>query len=287
MITDHQTNKVYFSKLLETDKRFKSTCQELCTILDEKKIKYGFLPHTNDIWAHDYMPVQVTENKLVEYRYDPDYLQGKSEKEDFEAFKTSPDIVCKAMGRKTTKTDIILDGGNVIKSENAVIMTDKVVWENEQHYSEKQLLNELKKLFEVDKVVLIPWDEACEYGHADGMLRFTGKDKVLISGFYNTADAGFREDILWCLKKEGLRRGWLRCSDKEREENIAYINFLQTKDIIIIPSLNRKEDKVAFKEISKHFPNYAANNCIFMANALPVWKYGGAFNCISWTIKEK
>ena len=112
-------------------------------------------------------------------------------------------------------------------------------------------------------------------------------DKVLISGFYDTADAGFREDILWCLKKEGLRWDWLRCSDKETEENIAYINFLQTKDIIIIPSLNRKEDKVAFKEISKHFPNYAANNCIFMADALPVWKYGGTFNCISWTIKEK
>lgn len=286
MITDQQTNKVYFSKLLETDKRFKNTFSEVYAILKDKSIQYAFLPHTKDIWARDYMPVQVSKNKFVEFRYDPDYLQGNSENEESRELKTYPDMVCDAIGKKTIKSDIILDGGNVIKSDNAVIMADKVVWENERRYTEKQLVEALKNLFEVEKVVLIPWDEECEYGHADGMLRFIDKDKVLISGFYETVDKAFKEDLLWCLKQEGIAWEWLRCANKESERNISYINFLQTKDLIIIPKLNRKEDKVAFEEISRHFPEYATDKNIFMADARDIEKYGGAFNCISWSILE-
>ncbi len=286
MITDYQTNKVYFSKLLETDKRFKNTFGEVYSILKDKNIQHEFLPHTNDIWARDYMPVQVSKNKFAEFRYDSDYLQGNSDEEERRELKTYPDIVCDSIGLKTIKTDIILDGGNVIKSDNAVIMTDKVVWENERHYTEKQLVEKLKKLFEVEKVVLIPWDEECEYGHADGMLRFIGKDKVLISGFYESVDKKFKEELLWSLEQEGVAWEWLRCANKESEKNISYINFLQTKDLIIIPKLNRKEDKVAFEEISKHFPEYASSGSIFSADARDIEKHRGAFNCISWTVLE-
>ena len=35
---------------------------------------------------------------------------------------------------------------------------------------------------------MIPWDKKCEFGHADGMLRFINEDTVLISGFYEQAD---------------------------------------------------------------------------------------------------
>ncbi len=54
-----------------------------------------------------------------------------------------------------------------------------------------------------------------------------------------------------------------RVSEKEIEDNIAYINFLQTKDLIIVPSLNRpKDDEEAIIQISKHFPEYSAKNRI-------------------------
>ena len=185
---------------------------------------------------------------------------------------------------RTIKTDIIIDGGNVVKSENAIILTDKVVWENETHYSKKQLIKKLHDLFEVDKVVLIPWDEECEYGHADGMLRFVSNEKVLISGFYEKADDEFKKWILESLDKAKIDRDWLRVSEKEVEDNIAYINFLQTKDLILVPSLNRDEDDIAVKEISKHFPEYSAK--ISKVDLREIVRYGGALNCITWTIKE-
>ncbi|NOZ34073.1 MAG: agmatine deiminase family protein [Chlorobi bacterium] len=244
------------------------------------------IPNTNDIWARDYMPVQVSKDKFIEFRYDPDYLQGNSEDIETRELKTYTDIVCDSLGLKTIKTDIILDGGNVVKSENAIILTDKIVWENKRHYTKKKMIKELHNLFEVDKVVLIPWDEKCEYGHADGMLRFINPDTVLISSFYETVDDDFKKLILECLDKAELDRKWLRVSEKETEDNIAYINFLQTKDFIIIPSLNKKEDNEAIKVISKCFPDYASLNKIEKVDMRDIVRFKGALNCISWTKLE-
>lgn len=283
MISDRDINAVYFSQLIE--RKFASVYSEVYEKLDGFGLKAKLLPETKDIWARDFMPIQVNGDKFVEYRYDPDYLKkmGKRGSE----IQTDPNVICDVIGLKTVKANIILDGGNVVKSSNAVILTDKVVWENRHTYSEQRLLNKLHDLFEVDKVVLIPWDEKCDYGHADGMLRFIDDDTVLISGFYKSEDDQFKEGILKSLSENGLRHEWLKCSAKEEsEKNIAYINFLQTKDLILVPQLNRMEDEKAYEQICHYYPEYAERKRIAQINVRKVFKKGGALNCISWTTKE-
>jgi agmatine/peptidylarginine deiminase len=284
MISDWATNKIYLSGKLPID--FPKTSTAITDKLNSLGYKPEFLPNTYDIWARDYMPIQISNDKFIEYRYDPDYLQGNSDELETRELKTYPDIVCDAIGLKTIKTDIIIDGGNVVKSDNAIILTDKVVWENYRHYSEKQLVKKIHDLFEVEKVILIPWDEVCDYGHADGMMRFINNDKVLISGFYETSDNEFKKWILDSLETAKIDWEWLRVSDKEIEDNIAYINFLQTKDIIIVPSLNRPEDDEAIKQISKHFSKYASNNRIDKFDMCEIFQFNGALNCMTWTIKH-
>jgi agmatine/peptidylarginine deiminase len=132
--------------------------------------------------------------------------------------------------------------------------------------------------------VLIPWDEECVYGHADGMLRFVNNEKVLISGFYEKTDDEFKKWILESLDKAKIDRDWLRITKKEEEDNIAYINFLQTKDLILVPSLNRPEDDIAVQEILKQFPKYTGR--IGKVDMREIVRHGGALNCITWTIKE-
>lgn len=156
MISDNQTNKVYFSKLLRTDSKFAATCNEITKILDSFKVRYDFLEKTKDIWARDNMPIQVSDDKFVEYRYDPDYLQGTKEddnEEEGREIKTYPDMVCDWLNLKTIKTDIVLDGGNVIKSKNCVILTDKIVTENQYWYDKTKLVKHLEELFEVEHVI--------------------------------------------------------------------------------------------------------------------------------------
>ena len=283
MISDFETNSIYFSELLKTEERLTGLFNELSGVLKSQGINPKFLPKTKDIWARDYMPIQLTNEKFVEYRYDPDYLQGIQ----YRHLKTSPDIVCDAIGLKTNKTDIILDGGNVVKSNNTVILTDKVIEENKKIYSRSRLTNIIKELFEVQKVVFIPRDKKCPFGHADGMLRFINEDRVLISGFYETVGNSFTTKLLAALKSAKIKWEWLRCAKKEKEENIAYINFLQTRDLILLPKLNRRnEDKAALNAIKTFFPDYDKRNRIFQIDTSALFKLGGALNCISWTILE-
>ncbi len=285
MITDFETNTIYFSELLKT--KFAKTFDEISKVLNSTGIEPKLLPKTKDIWARDYMPIQVTKDKFVEYRYDPDYLQGNSTKKNRREIKTYPDIVCDAIGLKTVKTDIILDGGNVVKHKNAVILTDKIIWENKRDYSKTLLTKTLKDLFEVEKLVYIPWNKGCIYGHSDGMLRFINEDTVLISGFYETIDLDLKNELLASLKEAKIEWEWLRCSENETEENIAYINFLQTSNLFLLPKLNKeKEDKEALKIISKFYKNYADREKIFQIDMTDIIKFDGALNCISWTIRD-
>lgn len=286
MISDNQTNKIYFSDLLGTDPRYTETCGRITKILDSFEIQYGFLPKTKDIWARDYMPIQVSEDKFIEYRYDPDYLQGTEETEGEKAreIKTYPDMVCDAINQKTIKTDIILDGGNVIKSKNCVILTDKIIKENSYWYKEKhKLIKQLEELFEVDNVILIPWDRESEYGHSDGMVRFIDDETVLIHEIYKPY-----KNILLPLKQHGLRWEFLRFNGpKYNEDKWPYINFLQTQDLILLPKLNIYEDELALSQIQIYYPEYAERNRIVQVDATKIVEKEGAFNCISWTIKTK
>jgi len=250
-------------------------------------MQYDFLNNTRDIWARDYMPIQVSKDKFIEFRYDPDYLQGIGKER--RAVKTYPDIVCDNLGIKTVKSDIILDGGNVIKSDNAVILTDKIVKENERTYGRDELIRELEILFETDEVILIPWDDEEYYGHSDGMVRFIDNDTVLFNWYYRTCDEYFRKSLLDPITEKGLNYEWLDLgldSDKVDGYNWAYINFLQTEDLILVPEMGIKEDDIAFSRICEFYKSYADRGRIFQVDSRQVVEKEGALNCISWTIMK-
>ena len=284
MITDAQTNFVYFSELLKSKPEFRAFCTNITSILDRHKISYGFLPETNDIWCRDYMPVQVSEKKFIEYRYDPDYLQSKKERGN----KTYPDIVCDALKVKTVKTSLILDGGNVIKSDNKVILTDKVLIENKHQFNRDQVISILKTLYKVNDIIFIPWDkENEEYGHADGMIRFVNEKKLLINGYFQEYHPKFKKAFFSALSDHKLDYSELNynVSSPNDDLNWGYINYLQMKDLLLIPQFGIEEDQQALNQISQVFPEYAAKEQIETIDVSAIIKYGGALNCISWNVK--
>ncbi|MBB3695958.1 agmatine deiminase family protein [Flammeovirga yaeyamensis] len=276
MISDFETTKVYFSQLIN-DEKYQDDFQEIKAILEHSNIPINFLPKTNDIWARDYMPIQISKDKFIEFRYDPDYLQGNQK--GYRNLKTYPDLVCDALGLKTIKSDVILDGGNVVKSRNTIILTDKLVYENRHHYSKKTLLKSLHEIFEVDNVVLIPWDKLEPYGHSDGMLRFINEETILLNHIYDE-----EKEIYQPLDKAGLHIEKLKFSEQEnKNRNWAYINFLLMKDIILIPKFEIVEDIQALEQLQQLYPAYASK--MFLVSMKSIVKNGGALNCITWTIK--
>ena len=277
MITDKETNSVYFSGKLE--EQFPETATRIFNTLKLHDVEPQLLDCTKDIWARDYMPIQASADRFIEYRYDPDYLQG--EYKDARDLKTYPDMVCDKLGLKTEKSDLILDGGNIVKSSNCIILTEKAIRENRLFYSKAELIAKLQKTFEVDKVVLIPWDIRESFGHADGMVRFIDDETVLVNWHYKTEQV-----LLNRLKSYGLKCEFLNYKvQKQDRNNWAYINFLQTKDLILLPKLNADEDEQAFSQIANFYLDYAKNNRIIQIELNDIIAKGGALNCITWTRK--
>ncbi len=73
MITDDQTNKVYFSEYLRAYKCWKSIKEALL----EHEINFEMLPGTKDIWVRDFMPIQKDVKSFIGYEYNPDYLKTR------------------------------------------------------------------------------------------------------------------------------------------------------------------------------------------------------------------
>lgn len=204
----------------------------------------------------------------------------------YRKLKSYPDIVCESIDLKTQKTNLIIDGGNVIKSKDCVILTDKVIQENKDYYTKENLINKLRELFEIEKIILIPWDKNEPYGHADGMIRFINENSVLVQKYFDEYDEVFRNKFFGELDKHGL--SWEKMEfnvENENENNWGYLNFLQTQNIILLPVFGIEEDDQAFKQMKNYYPDYSDDR-ILKINMSEIIENGGALNCISWTIKE-
>lgn len=272
MITDSSTNTLYLAQGIRCYKLFYSN---LLSALEENKIKTLFLPHTNSkkhIWARDYMPIQLEKERFLHYQYKPDYLSG------YKGYIPNVDAIISDLELNCIQTDVILDGGNVIKCGDKVIMTDKIFKEN-QNYSKNKLITKLEELFQA-QLITIPWDKYEIFGHADGMVRYIKGNKILLNN-YAEFDKGFRKLMLKALLPH-FEVVELNYQSKQcHKYSWAYLNFLRIGDSIFVPKLNIPEDTLAAEQIKSHYPNC---KIILIDGAEQLVRNGGALNCISWNI---
>jgi len=274
MICDYQTNKVY---LAEGIKGYPKVAENLLYALCKEGIETEYLPHSKSkkyVWARDYMPIQLEEGRFLKYVYRPDYL-----KNDKDYIPNYAGMIRK-LGLNCKPTSLVIDGGNVVKWDDAVIMTDKVLKEN-PGYDEYGLRFRLEELFETD-VVFIPWDRYEMFGHADGMVRFIDRRTVLLNN-YSDFDRSLRERIIRALdghfEVKELQYDTPRCS----KYSWAYLNFLQVAGRIFVPGLGIAEDRLAVQQIQRFYPEHKV---MLVPDCLELVRDGGALNCVTWTICE-
>ncbi|HLX54297.1 MAG TPA: agmatine deiminase family protein, partial [Aquella sp.] len=177
MIPDNKTNFLYLADTLP--KKYPVFFKEFDSVLKDCGIRYKLLSNTKDVWAIDYMPIQIDKNNFIQFVYNPDYLR-----DTIKWSRTISDVdkICNSINLSPKKSNIILDGGNVIKTVDKVIMCDKVLIENPT-IKENDLISELQNLFQIDKLVFIPTNLSDFTGHADGMVRFYDNNTVIINDY--------------------------------------------------------------------------------------------------------
>lgn len=273
---------------------------------------------TGDVWARDYMPIQIDSKTLVTYNYRPnyltrDYLRGVLEEKKVEEYIDSrtrtEDVLIYVTKHfpdyEIRHTDLVLDGGNVVLcGDEAVILTNKVFSEN-QNLSQKEVLDELKKVFPGKHVIIIPWiqypldfkkkkefltekefNQIDHYGHADGFIQYIGKGEVLL---YTDREGEYPQPfdaIKWVLKENGFTVHELNMN-KGGQNSWCYINFLRVsdgdKEYIFMPKTKCEADFLkAYNTISKAFEGKVCEIVPVDLGSIP--DKGGVLHCITWEV---
>lgn len=286
MISDSTTNYLYLSDKLK-EKRYSKFLEGFEKLLKEEGVHFEYLEKTNDIWCRDFMPIQVNEKKYVQFKYEPYYLRKT------EHLKTDPKKVIETLRFESEVifSEIILDGGNVVKSENKVIITDQIVKENKGKDLKKELIPELRKLFEIEHIIIVPHLPYDWTGHADGIVRFIDNETVLINDYSKTT-----QSESWQKKfKKVLDDNKLNCFTipyleevRKNDEGVTpatgcYMNFLEINNKIFLPKFNISEDSSAVKIFNESIEKkiIPVENCEIVAER------GGILNCITWNIKTR
>ncbi|MBL0200365.1 MAG: agmatine deiminase family protein, partial [Chitinophagaceae bacterium] len=236
------------------------------------------LPKTNDVWAVDYMPIQIEQHKYVQFIYKPSYLKSKKDLKSI----SNVTAICEQIGIETIKSNIRLDGGNVIRTTDKVIMTERVFTENPT-IERKDLIDELQNIFQVEKLFIIPEYPDEMTGHADGMIRFLDVQTVLINSF-TKEEKEFSEVFEKAVQKTGLDYIKIPYNPNNNENNIQanglYINFLQMDGVIFLPIFGIPEDDLAVKQFEQLFEGQD----VVPVKGNEIAHEGGILNCISWNI---
>jgi agmatine deiminase len=289
---------VFISEHLGNTDRGKNISKELQKILGEKLLK---IPNTNkNEWCRDYMPVKGFGGHLVLFKYSPSYIVGRTTLE-----KTIPDQkqICNKLGLEYTESSIILDGGAIEIFEDIGIISDRVIVDNCSGWVnlEPIVLNNIKKILKLSRLIVVPSDPWDFTGHVDGMVRFIDKNTVLVNDS-TTLDKAimlplnteferqkyqlWKDNFKLSLINAGLKIEILPCAvssnedDAETDATGIYLNFLLFEDKIIMPSF---EEYPEYNIEAKEKLGKLYNREVFLIEATLLAQHGGIINCVTWT----
>ena len=317
-ITDDRTDKVYISSLIDTVSGALdiNTRSALKTSILKFSRNCEPLYNTMDVWARDYMPIQLTLDVYLSFTYKPDYLQ------DYPNCVTNWQLhrvhaAHESFSFKVVQMPLILDGGNVVKAvvkgKPCLILCKKVLDEN--NLSEEDFDNWWKQWWNDNfdgtemEYVLLPWEgeKFNPIGHADGMVRYIEDKRVLFTNYEDFEDSPIPASVyIEKLKEVGFEVETLSFKNKFDykkdklyrmlfDSSWCYINYLQVVNRILVPSLGYdKLDHEAIRQIDAAFNknrHIADVELIdidmtgIVAEMNSVQNSGGALNCLTWTVK--
>ena len=268
IITDTLCNKVYFSSSITRYQCWRV----LEPLLTQFHIPFAMVRHTNDLWVRDFMPIQIREGYMVQFDYHPSYLLG------CEKYLTNPLRCTQSLPYSIYQSGLNLDGGNVIKCDDCVIITDKVFAENPM-LSSAEIIDQLQADLQTE-VVIIPHDPSEPYGHADGMVRYLGSNRLLIN-HYVDFDVSLRQRLLQVLTPRFSVEELHYSTARYLSTSWAYLNYLQVGNQLFVPQFANRIDEMAYRQLEEGLR--------LPINPIPcctVAKLGGALNCLSWSVME-
>jgi agmatine deiminase len=275
MITATHTKIVSLSRLME--EKVPRLLQNITELLQRHCVPVILLDGTRDIWCRDYMPVWVSRNDCVQFVFDPKYYKTNK----YRSWRTDPVFITDLLGIRPLFCGIVLDGGNIVNSEDIAIVTDRV-FEDNPTIPEEVILDTLTDLLAVKKVLVVPQLSSDLTGHIDGMVRFVNRETVVLSDFSGIIAQKLFRQIQMCLHDAGLKvilvPNEFHLNKSYDDATGDYINFMEVDNLVVIPGYSRPMDRLVMEIYQGLFPD----RNIEQIDISTLTVLGGGLNCVSW-----
>ena len=250
----------------------------------------------DDSWMRDIAPIFYKEDKKLKsisfefngYGKYPDYLNDNKISKFISNYLNIP----------TKISDLVIEGGAITYDDKKNLFSTKNVIFNKnrkQKHNSEYIIKELKLLFDLNYIFLFEnglKDDDTD-GHVDNLLCPIGKNKYLIATTHKL-DPNYeileknKSDLIKFFKDTNqtfdLIEVPLPTRKKINNKNIisSYINFYFSKNKIILPKFNVKEDNEVKLTFEKLFPNRE----IIMLETENINYGGGNIHCITMNVPK-
>ena len=250
----------------------------------------------DDSWMRDIAPIFYKEDKKLKsisfefngYGKYPDYLNDNKISKFISSYLNIPTIT----------SDLVIEGGAITYDDKKNLFSTKNVIFNKnrkQKHNSEYIIEELKLLFDLNYIFLFENGlmEDDTDGHVDNLLCPIGKNQYLIATTHKL-DPNYeileknKADLIKFFKDTNqtfdLIEVPLPTRKKINNKNIisSYINFYFSKNKIILPKFNVKEDNEVKLTFEKLFPNRE----IMMLETENINYGGGNIHCITMNVPK-
>ena len=250
----------------------------------------------DDSWMRDIAPIFYNEDeklKSISFEFNgygkyPDYLNDNKISKFISNYLNIP----------TKISDLVIEGGAITYDDKKNLFSTKNVIFNKnrkQKHNSEYIIKELKLLFDLNYIFLFENGlmEDDTDGHVDNLLCPIGKNKYLIATTHKL-DPNYeileknKADLIKFFRDTNqtfdLIEVPLPTRKKINNKNIisSYINFYFSKNKIILPKFNVKEDNEVKLTFEKLFPNRE----IIMLETENINYGGGNIHCITMNVPK-
>lgn len=250
----------------------------------------------DDSWMRDIAPIFYIEDeklKSISFEFNgygkyPDYLNDNKISKFISNYLNIP----------TKTSDLVIEGGAITYDDKKNLFSTKNVIFNKnrkQKHNSEYIIKELKLLFDLNYIFLFENGlmEDDTDGHVDNLLCPIGKNKYLIATTHKL-DPNYeileknKADLIKFFKDTNQRFDLIEVPlptrKKINNKNIisSYINFYFSKNKIILPKFNVKEDNEVELIFEKLFPNRE----IMMLETENINYGGGNIHCITMNVPK-
>ena len=250
----------------------------------------------DDSWMRDIAPIFYNEDeklKSISFEFNgygkyPDYLNDNKISKFISSYLNIPTIT----------SDLVIEGGAITYDDKKNLFSTKNVIFNKnrkQKHNSEYIIIELKLLFDLNYIFLFENGlmEDDTDGHVDNLLCPIGKNQYLIATTHKL-DPNYeileknKADLIKFFRDTNqtfdLIEVPLPTRKKINNKNIisSYINFYFSKNKIILPKFNVKEDNEVKLTFEKLFPNRE----IMMLETENINYGGGNIHCITMNVPK-